>query len=149
MERGEGSCLSSRRLPDSGRANRLVLDDVLEQLEDLALLVRRQGRERRKDRGRRRMDLSDERRVVDESEEAHEELAVHAVEETAVTRETVAKVLDAGSALEARGEEAAEWSDKGRERGEDDRVELERRVRDRGDVLAGLRQEAGQLQILR
>ena len=116
-----------------------MVDDVLEHLEHLHLLLGRQGRKRRQDLRRRRVDLAHERRVVHEREQSHQELAIHAVEETAVAGERVAKVFDAGGALEARREEAAEGSDERRERGEDDRVQLERRVRDCRDVLAGLR----------
>lgn len=115
-----------------------MVDDVLEHLEHLHLLLGRQGRKRRQDLRRRRVDFAHERRVVHEREQSHQELAIHAVEETAVAGERVAKVFDAGGALEARREEAAEGSDERRERGEDDRVQLEWRIWDRRDVLAGL-----------
>jgi hypothetical protein len=69
----------------------------------------------------------DEGVVVDMREEAHDELAIHAVRHAAVTRDGLAKVLDLEGALEPRGEEATKRSDEGGKRREDERVELHRR----------------------
>ena len=65
-------------------------------------------------------------------------LAVHAVGHAAVAGDAVAEVLDVEGALEARGEEAAEGRDEGREAGEDEEVELVRHIGDRRDLAAQL-----------
>jgi hypothetical protein len=65
-------------------------------------------------------------------------LAVHPIRHATVARDRVAKVLDAKRALEARGEEAAEGCEERGERCHDERVDLERCVRNRGDREADL-----------
>jgi uncharacterized protein YcfL len=54
----------------------------------------------------------DKAAVVNISEDAHEELAVHSVGHSTVARNTVTEVLDVESALETRREEPSEWSHK-------------------------------------
>jgi hypothetical protein len=54
------------------------------------------------------------------------------------TGNAVAKVLDVERALEPTREEAAEGSNQRRERSEDDRVKLERRPGEGGDMAEGL-----------
>lgn len=49
--------------------------------------------------------------VVHESEETHDELAVHAVSDTAMAWDRLAKVLDFECAFQARGKKATERSD--------------------------------------
>ncbi len=56
---------------------------------------------------------SNEAVIVHVGEEAHNELAVHAVSDSTVTGDRVAEILDLESALETRCEEATEWRDKG------------------------------------
>lgn len=67
---------------------------------------------------------SDKGVVVDVCEEAHDELAIHAVGDTAVTGDRVAEVLELKCPLETRGKEAAEGGDEGSKGGEDQGVEL-------------------------
>lgn len=62
--------------------------------------------------------------VVHEREEAHDELAVHAVSDTTVARNGLAKVLDLESALETGSKESTERSDQRSESGEGQDVEL-------------------------
>ncbi len=57
-------------------------------------------------------------------------LAIHAIRHSAVPRDAVAEILDVERALETGCEEAAERSDKRREAGHDEQVELVRRVWD-------------------
>lgn len=77
----------------------------------------------------------DEGVVVQVREEAHDELAVHAVRHAAVAGDGVAKVLDLEGALEARGEEAAKGGDERGKGGEVEGVQVEGR---KGDGEAGL-----------
>lgn len=65
-------------------------------------------------------------------------LAVESVGQTAVTRNTVAKVLDVESTLETARKETAEWRDQTCERGHDERVQLERCVGQRFDFVSDL-----------
>lgn len=92
----------------------------------------------------------DEALVVHEGEEAHYELAVHAVGDAAVAGNGFAEVLDLEGALEAGGEEAAEGGDERGEGGEDEDVKLHGRdgegdgrlVQKEGEVdSVGLREE--------
>ena len=71
----------------------------------------------------------DETRVVHETEQPHDELAVHAVRDAPVARDRLAEVFDFEGAFEPRGEEAAEGGDEGGKGREDEDVELHR-----GDV---------------
>ena len=55
-----------------------------------------------------------------------------------MTRDAMAEVLDVEGALEARGKESAEGRDEGGEDSHDEDVALERRVRDRLDLMTEL-----------
>jgi hypothetical protein len=61
---------------------------------------------------------------------SHNELTVHAIGCSTVTRDTVAEVLDLKGALNTRGKEAAERSDERRECSKYEDVELDGRNRD-------------------
>ena len=63
--------------------------------------------------------------IIHEGEHAHDELAVHAIRDASVARDGLAEVLDLESALEARGEEAAEGRDQRGKSREDEDVELD------------------------
>lgn len=52
---------------------------------------------------------SNKTRVVEECNGSHDELAVHAVSHTAMSRDGIAEVLDFECSLQPRGEEATEW----------------------------------------
>lgn len=71
---------------------------------------------------------SDESVIVDVCEEAHDELAVHAIRHTTVAGDGVTEVLDLECALQARGEEASEWGNQRSERGKVQRMDLHRGV---------------------
>lgn len=73
----------------------------------------------------------DEGVVVQESEETHDELAIHTICHAAVPGDGVAKVLDLEGALETRGKEAAEGSDERREGRENEGVKMHRGKRRR------------------
>lgn len=62
--------------------------------------------------------------VVHEREEAHDELAVHAIGDTAVAGDRLAEVLDLESALQTGCEETAKGSDQRGKSGESQDVEL-------------------------
>lgn len=64
--------------------------------------------------------------IVHEGEESHDELAVHAVGDTAVTRDRFAKVFDLESTLQARRKESPEGSNERGKRSESQDVELDR-----------------------
>ena len=66
----------------------------------------------------------DETLIIHEGEEAHDELAIHAIGDAAVARDGLAEVLDFEGAFEARGEEAAKGRDERGEGCEDEDVEL-------------------------
>lgn len=68
--------------------------------------------------------LRNERMVVDVGEEAHDELAVHAIGNTSMARDGVAKVLDLERALETRSKEATERRNERSERGPEEGVDL-------------------------
>ena len=78
--------------------------------------------------------------VVQVREEAHNELAVHAVRDATVARNGVAEILDLEGALEARCEEAAKGRDERGERGEVEGVEVHGRD---GDAEVGADGEEG------
>lgn len=67
--------------------------------------------------------------VVHIGEQAHDELAVHSVSNTTMTGNGFSKVLNFERPFQPRGEEAAEWSNKGGKGRKDKNVEL-----DWGDV---------------
>ena len=78
----------------------------------------------------------DETRVVHETEQAHDELAVHPIRDPAVAGDRFAEIFDLESAFQARREEAAKGGDQRCEGREDHRVELHRRDVDHtGDVV--------------
>lgn len=64
--------------------------------------------------------------IVHVGKETHDELTVHAVSDTTMTRDRVTEILDLEGALEARCEEATEWRDEGSESSEDQNVDLHR-----------------------
>jgi hypothetical protein len=78
--------------------------------------------------------------VVDVGEETHDELAVHAVGDAAMAGDRIAKVLDLECALETGCEEATEWRDQRRERGQHEGVDLDGRECD-GEVGVGWEEE--------
>lgn len=80
--------------------------------------------------------------VIHVGEEAHDELAIHAVGDAAVAGDRVAKVLDLEGALETRGKETTEWGNQGRKRGQDESMELHG---SKGDGPVGLLREEEQL----
>lgn len=67
---------------------------------------------------------SDEAVVVHEGEESHDELAIHAISDTTVARDRLAKVLDVEGALQTRGKESTERSNERGEGREAEDVEL-------------------------
>lgn len=64
--------------------------------------------------------------VVHVGEEAHDELAIHAIRHTAMSRNGVAKVLDLESALEPRSEETAKRCNERGKGGQYQSVQLHR-----------------------
>jgi hypothetical protein len=62
--------------------------------------------------------------IIHISKEPHDELAIHAISNPAVSWNGIAKVFDFESTFETRGEETAEGSDEGGEGGEDEDVNL-------------------------
>lgn len=98
----------------------LLLNKVLDLVEDLELRASVHLEERRDIGGDRRL----EDKGVDEQigEHAHDELAVHAVRDSAMAGDDVCKVLDVEGALYAAGKEPAERGYEGGEGGEGDRV---------------------------
>ena len=62
-------------------------------------------------------------------------LAIEAVGETSMSRDGITEILDIESALESTRKESSERRNKTRERSHDERMELERRVRHRGDLF--------------
>lgn len=62
--------------------------------------------------------------VIHECKESHDELAVHAISDSAVAWDAIPKIFDLEGPFETRGEEAAEGSDEGSEGSEDHDVEL-------------------------
>lgn len=124
-----------------------LVDEVLgEKLDECNLLLRREASDGcLEDRPGRCLVHSDEALVVHESEESHDELTIHAVGHTTVTRDRVAKVLDVESALEARSEEAAERCDERCESRHDENVELHRRDADGRRQVGPVRRNERQL----
>lgn len=74
----------------------------------------------------------DEALVVHESEEAHDELAIHPVSDPAVAWDRFTEILDLERPLQARGEEAAKWRDERGKGREHQYVQLHGRDHDRG-----------------
>jgi hypothetical protein len=72
---------------------------------------------------------SNETRIIHKGNGTHDELAIHSVRHTSVTRDRIAEVLDLKGAFEARGEEATEWCDQRSECCENEYVELNRSYR--------------------
>lgn len=68
--------------------------------------------------------ILDECLVVDEYEQSHDDLTIHSIGDTAVTRNRLTEVLNVECALEAGSKEAAEWSQDGSEKGEGNTVIL-------------------------
>lgn len=67
---------------------------------------------------------SDKAGIVHESEEAHDELAIHAICHTTVTGDGITKVLNVERALQTRSEEASKGGDERGEGCKDEDVEL-------------------------
>jgi hypothetical protein len=124
-----------------------LVDEMLgKKLDKRNLLVRREASDSGfEDRSGRCFVHSDEALVVHESEEAHDELTVHAVSHAAVTRDRVTEVLDVESALEARCEEATERRDERCESRHDKNVELHRRDTDGSRKVGPVRRDERQL----
>lgn len=109
------------------RDSTLVVQVLAQTPDDLELLLHRQTVDGDLNYiSDARLEHRDEAVVVHVREEAHDELAVHAVSDATVTRDRLAKVLDLESTLETGGEEAAKGSDKRSECGENQNVELDR-----------------------
>lgn len=72
-------------------------------------------------------------------EETHDKLAVHAISDTSVARNRVAKVLDLEGTLKAGSKETTERSDERSESGQVESVNLHRRNRER--EVGGVREE--------
>lgn len=68
--------------------------------------------------------LCNEALIVHEAEESHDELAVHAVRHSTMSRNRVSKVLDVERAFEAGCKESTKGRDERCERGQNDNVEL-------------------------
>lgn len=134
-----------------GRSQLALVDKVsCEELDKLDLLVGCEaGNGSLEESSGRCLVHCDEALVVHESEEAHDELAVHTVSHAAVTRNGVAKVLDVEGALEARGEEAAERCNQRSEGCHDKDVELHRRDADSGRQVGPVRRDKWQLVVVR
>jgi len=84
------------------RAQLTLIDQVFgQQSHDLNLLFRREGRDSRLDHTSRACAIDgDEALVVHESEEPHDELAIHAISHTAVSGNRIAKVLNVEGTLQ-------------------------------------------------
>lgn len=85
--------------------------------------------------------LGDEGVEVHVGEETHDELTVHAISHTSMSRDGVTKVLDLESALEAGCEEATKGSNEGGKGCNDDGVELNRLGREAQRVLVAVGKE--------
>jgi hypothetical protein len=87
--------------------------------------------------------------VVEECDGAHNELAVHAIRDTAVAGNAVPKIFDLESTLQARSKETAERCDQGCKRGEDKNMEVKRfegvRVADRRETRGNKGNDIGLL----
>lgn len=64
--------------------------------------------------------------IIEKGDCAHDELAIHAIRDTAVAGNAIAKVFDLEGALQSRGEEAAKRCDQGRKSGKNQDVEVKR-----------------------
>jgi hypothetical protein len=69
---------------------------------------------------------TDKAAVVNISEDAHEELAVHSIGHPTMARNTVAEVLDVKSALKTGCKEPSKWSHERRKCRKDQAVKLVR-----------------------
>lgn len=92
-------------------------DQILSQPpHHLRHLLDRQPLNRRLDHAAHaRLIHGDEALVIHEREQAHDELAVHAIRDPAVAGDRLAKVLDFEGPFEARGEKSAKRGDEGGE----------------------------------
>lgn len=123
---------SSRKRATNGTeiTNLLGHDPLIEQIlgqppHDLDLLLVSQARNGRLDDApHTRLVDGDKTLIIHEGEEAHDELAIHAVGDAAVARDGLAEVFDFEGPFEAGGEEAAEGRDERGEGCEDENVEL-------------------------
>lgn len=134
--------------------NALVAEIAAHALDQLDLLLGVEARNGRlQDAAQRDLVDLDKGVEVHVGEEAHDELAVHAVRHAAVAGDGVAKVLDLEGALEAGGEEAAKGSNERGKGGEGESVQLHRhkcqgeagvgRQEEELRQLVGARQEDG------
>lgn len=78
-------------------------------------------------------------------EETHDELTVHAISDTSVSRNRVAKVLDLEGTLKARSKETTERSDERSESGQVESVNLHRSNREREVGGIGEEEQLGHL----
>lgn len=74
--------------------------------------------------------------VVNKGEEAHDELAVHAVSHATVAGNRIAKVLDVECSLESGSKETTKWSNERSKGRENQDVELHRTIKIRVSVGA-------------
>lgn len=111
-------------------AYRFVDDALIEQVlrqasDDFQLLFSRQPLNRRfNDSTDVRLMSCNEAVVVHVCKETHDELTVHSVSHSAMTRNRLAKILDFESSFETRSKEATKGSDERGERGENQDMEL-------------------------
>lgn len=107
--------------------NALVVEMLADALHELHLLFWGQPIDRAFNNAPERHFVDgDEAVIVHVCEKSHDELAVHAVGDSTVTRNRVTKVLDLKGALEAGGKETPERGNEGSEGSEDQDVNLHR-----------------------
>lgn len=109
------------------RHNSLVAQVPRHGLDQLNLLLWAQARNRSLE-NRSDIDLveGNEGVVVHVRKESHDELAVHAVSDAAMSWNRIAEVLNLEAALQPRSEEASKWSNQRRKCRQRERVKLHR-----------------------
>lgn len=115
---------------------------LAQSLDNLHLLLRSKPRDGLlNDAANARLVHRDEAGIVHESEEAHDELAIHTISHATMTRNGITKVLNLKRALEARCEEATEGRDEGCKCRKDKNVELHGRNGDGGREMSPVRRD--------
>lgn len=99
-------------------------ENVLEVLVDLRLFGGGEGADREEQRFNVHEGVLDEGGVVDVDEKSNEELAVHAIRDTAMARNELIEVLLFKGTFHGRSEETTEGSNDGRKKRNRNRVEL-------------------------
>lgn len=90
-------------------SSRQALD---ERLDHLPLFCRAQAYDGHlNDRSDAQFEYGDEALIIHADEEAHNELTVHSISDTAMPRDRFAEVFDVESPLQPRGKESSKWSD--------------------------------------